>query len=89
MDAADLAAFLARYPPFDSVAAAALEAIAQGSAVDRFVDGDLVLDAFQNPTAEVFVVLEGRVHLWNDADARAGGPDEVVSPGGCSGSPRC
>ncbi len=85
MDAADLAAFLARHPPFDSVGAAALESIAQGSGVDRFADGDLILDAFHDPTVEVFVVLEGRVHLWNEADTRAEGPDEVVSPGGMFG----
>lgn len=85
MDAAGLAAFLARYPPFDPVGAAALEAIAQGAVVDRFVDGDLVLDAFRSPTVEVFVVLEGRVHLWNDADAPSDGPDEVVEQGGIFG----
>jgi CBS domain-containing protein len=85
MDVADLAAFLARHPPFDSVGAAALEAIAQGSRVDRFADGDLILDAFRNPSVEVFVVIEGRVHLWNDADTPADGPDEVVSPGGVFG----
>lgn len=85
MDAADLAAFLSEHAPFDSVGAAALEAIAQGSAVDRFVDGDLILDAFRNPTVEVFVVLEGHVHLWDDADTRPDGPDEVVSPGGLFG----
>jgi CBS domain-containing protein len=85
MDVADLAAFLARRPPFDSVGATALEAIAQGSRVDEFADGDLILDAFRNPSVEVFVVLEGHVHLWNDADTRADGPDEVVSPGGMFG----
>jgi CBS domain-containing protein len=85
MDVADLAAFLARHPPFDSVGAAALEPIAQGSRVDRFADGDLILDAFRNPSVEVFVVLEGHVHLWNDADTPADGPDEVVPPGGVFG----
>jgi CBS domain-containing protein len=85
MDAADLAAFLARYPPFDSVGAAALDAVAQGAVVDRFADGDLILDAFRNPTVEMFVLLEGHVHLWSDADTRVDGPDEVVSPGGIFG----
>lgn len=85
MDAAELAAFLAGYAPFDSVGSAALDTISQGSVVDRFADGDLILDAFQNPSAEVFVVLEGHVHLWNDADTRGDGPDEVVPPGGLFG----
>jgi CBS domain-containing protein len=82
---AELAAFLAKHPPFDSLGAGALDAIAQGSRVDRFADGDLILDAFRNPSVEMFVVLEGHVHLWNDADTRADGPDEVVSPGGVFG----
>jgi CBS domain-containing protein len=85
MDPADLAAFLAKYPPFDSLGPSALDAIAQGSRRDRFADGDLILDAFRNPSVEVFVVLEGHVHLWNDADRRAEGPDEVVAPGGVFG----
>lgn len=85
MDPADLAVFLAKYPPFDSLEASALDAVAHGSPVDRFADGELILDAFRNPSVEVFVVLEGRVHLWNDADAPADGPDEIVLPGGVFG----
>ena len=61
MDAAELAAFLAEHAPFDSVGASALDAIARGSEVERFTDGALVLDAFRNPTGEVFVVLDGQV----------------------------
>ena len=30
------------------------------------------MDAFAAPTVEVFVVVEGRVGLWNDADRLAG-----------------
>ncbi|MEJ3658449.1 putative nucleotidyltransferase substrate binding domain-containing protein [Actinomycetes bacterium KLBMP 9759] len=87
---ADLAAFLAGHPPFDSVGAAALDAIAAGSTLERFAEGELVLDAFRDPTVEVFVVVEGHVHLWNDADTRAdgsspAGPDDVVAPGGMFG----
>ena len=85
MDPADLAAFLAEHPPFDSLGSNALGTIAQGSRIDRFADGELILDAFRNPSVEVFVVLEGQVHLWNDADSRAGGPDEIVAPGGVFG----
>jgi len=85
VDAADLAAFLAEHPPFDSLGAETLEAMAQGSRVERFAEGDLILDAFGNPSVEVFVVLEGQVHLWHDADTLADGPDEVVVPGGMFG----
>ncbi|WP_232668322.1 putative nucleotidyltransferase substrate binding domain-containing protein [Pseudonocardia sp. TRM90224] len=83
--AVELAAFLARHPPFDSVGATALDAIAEGSVLERFAEGELVLDAFRDPTVEVFVVIEGHVQLWNNADTRLEGPDEVVSPGGMFG----
>ncbi|HEY1970069.1 MAG TPA: putative nucleotidyltransferase substrate binding domain-containing protein [Pseudonocardia sp.] len=85
VDVAELAAFLAENPPFDSLGAAALDTIAGGSRVDRFVDGALILDAFRNPSVEVFVVLDGLVHLWNDADTPTDGPDEIVPPGGVFG----
>lgn len=82
---ADLAACLAAHPPFDSLGDSALDALVEGASVDRYADGELILDAFRNPTAEVFAVLEGRVHLWNDADNHTGSPDQVVTPGGVFG----
>ena len=72
MDVADLAAFLARHPPFESVGTAALEAIAQGSRVDRFADGDLILDAFRNPSVEVLPPRK----QWPAWPARHVRPDE-------------
>lgn len=82
---ADPAALLAAHPPFDSLGESALDALVEGASVDRYADGELILDAFRNPTAEVFAVLEGRVHLWNDADNHTGSPDQVVLPGGVFG----
>src|SRR5581483_7652082 len=49
--------------------------------VERFAEGELILDAFGTPSVEVFVVLEGQVHLWHDAATLADGPDEVMAPG--------
>ena len=34
--------------------------------------GAVVVDAFAEPTVEVFVVVEGSVGLWNAADELAG-----------------
>ena len=85
MDSAELAAFLAEHPPFDALDATDLDAIAAGARVERFADGELILDAFRDPSVEVFVVLSGHVHLWNAADNPAVGPDEIVSPGGLFG----
>jgi hypothetical protein len=68
VQAAELATVLAGHPPFDSVDGAAVTALADGARVARFADGELVLDAFAEPSVEVFVVVSGRVQLWNDAD---------------------
>ena len=68
VEVAGLAAFLAEHPPFDALGPEALDAIARGARVERFDDGAVVLDAFRNPTVEVFVVLAGRVSLWTDTD---------------------
>jgi CBS domain-containing protein len=81
MEKVDLAAFLAGHPPFDSLGAEALDEVALAARVERFADGDLVLDAFTSPTDEVFVVLAGRVHLWMDVERAA----EVLGPGGVFG----
>jgi CBS domain-containing protein len=83
--AEDLTALLAGYPPFDSLPPEALEAVAAAASIGRFARGELVYDAFTGPTAEVFLVIAGRVELWNDADALGGPADQVLGPGGLFG----
>jgi CBS domain-containing protein len=85
VQAAELADFLAEHAPFDSLGADALAAIAKGARVDRYVDGELVLDAFTEPAAEVFIVVSGRVQLWNAADQVGARADEVLAVGGVFG----
>ena len=85
VEPADLAAFLAAHPPFDALGPEALDAVARGSRVERFEAGAVVLDAFRNPTVEVFVVVSGRVLLWNDAEPGTVDADEVRGPGGVFG----
>lgn len=51
----------------------------------RFARGELVLDAFADPTLEVFVVITGRVDLWNDPGTATRPPDESLGPGGIFG----
>jgi CBS domain-containing protein len=82
---AQLATFLAGHPPFDSLDGENLAALARGARVDRFADGELVLDAFTEPAVEVFVVVSGRVQLWNDADQFGDPADEVLTAGGVFG----
>ncbi|MFP5347626.1 MAG: putative nucleotidyltransferase substrate binding domain-containing protein [Actinomycetes bacterium] len=82
VEAADLAAFLAERPPFDSLGPDALKEVVRGARVERFHGGALIHDAFTKPTDEVFVVLAGQVNLqWNDRHGVLTQPDEVLEPG--------
>lgn len=80
-----LETFLAGHPPFDSLDRYALTTLAEAATLERFFAGETVLDAFASPTVEVFVVVEGRVGLWNDADQLAGPAQERVGSGGLFG----
>lgn len=81
----DLAALLAGYAPFDSLDPGSLRAVAGAARVVHVEAGQLVYDAFTEATAEVFLVIAGRVELWNDADALTEPADEVLGPGGVFG----
>ena len=81
----DLAALLAGYAPFDSLDPGSLRAVAGAARVEHVAAGQLVLDAFTDATSEVFLVIAGRVELWNDADALDEPADQVLGPGGVFG----
>jgi len=81
----DLTALLAGYAPFDALDPDALRAAAAAASVAHFSPGQLVYDAFSEPTAEVFLVITGRVELWNNADLLTEPGDEVLGPGGVFG----
>jgi CBS domain-containing protein len=81
VEPAELAVFLAEHPPFDALGSEALDAVARGARLERFCPGAVILDAFRNPTVEVFVVVSGRVLLWNGADPGTTEADEVRGPG--------
>ncbi len=85
MDVPELASFLADHPPFDGLAREAVERLAAAAEQLAYEPGDLILDAFRDPSVEVFVLLSGRVDLWNDADGLTSEPDESLSPGGLFG----
>lgn len=85
MDQAQLAEFLGRHPPFTSMTPAAVTSLAEAAEVVEYAHGDLVLDAFKDPTVEVLVVVSGRVALWNDSAKLTDPPDEVVGAGGLFG----
>ena len=85
MEATELAAFLSGYPPFDSLTKEALATVSSEAVVESFREGELVLDAFSHLTTEVFVVVSGRVDLWNNADRITEAADERVETGGIFG----
>ncbi len=85
MDVADLTAFLAGHPPFDGLAREDVERLATAAEQAAYAPGELILDAFRDPSVELFVVLAGQVDLWNDADGLASDPDESLFAGGIFG----
>ncbi|MFL6065929.1 MAG: putative nucleotidyltransferase substrate binding domain-containing protein [Friedmanniella sp.] len=81
----DLAALLAGYAPFDSLDPESLRAVAAAATVLQFARGDLVHDGFTAGTSQVFLVIAGRVELWNNADQFGQPADENLGPGGVFG----
>ena len=81
----EVVAFLLRHAPFDDLGESAVRRLVAAASRERFAPGALVLDAFRDPSVEVFVVLDGRVVLWNDAEGIDGPPDEDVGPGSLFG----
>jgi CBS domain-containing protein len=81
----DLAALLAGYAPFDSLGPESLRAVASAASVVHVARGDLIHDGFTDDTSQVFLVIAGRVGLWNDADRLTEPADENLGPGGVFG----
>jgi CBS domain-containing protein len=81
----DLAALLAGYAPFDSLSPEALKTVSSQATIAHFAQGDVILDAFRKGTDEVFLVIAGRVELWNSADRLNEPPDEHLVAGGLFG----
>jgi len=85
VDTAALAELFAAHPPFDSLDRYALSTLVEAAVLERVYVGEVVVDAFAEPTVEVFVVVEGRVGVWNDPDQLAGPAQEKLGPGGLFG----
>lgn len=80
-----LAAFLGRHEPFTALGTEQLARLADSAQVTEYEVGELVLDAFRQPSVDVFVVISGAVDLWNDARLTTEAPDERVTTGGIFG----
>lgn len=79
----ELAGFFADHAPFDTLPADALRELAGAARVVAFGGGAEIVDAFERPREEVYVVLDGRVDVYNTRDLAE--PDEHLGPGGVFG----
>lgn len=77
----DLSAVLAEHPPFDSLDVAARDRLVQAADLRRYQRGELVFDAFSDPSPSVYIVVDGRVGLWHDRDQLGSYPDETAGVG--------
>ncbi len=84
-DDGDLTTVLAQYLPFRSVDQDVRTRLAAEATIETYAAGDLVLDAFADPSSCVYIVLDGRVGMWNDAGRLDEEPDEVLGRGGVFG----
>ena len=80
-EAANLAEFLAGHQPFDTLDRYGLSTLAEAARLQEFSAGEVVVDAFAEPTVEVFVVVRGRVGLWNESDQLGGPAQARLGPG--------
>ncbi|GAA3624955.1 putative nucleotidyltransferase substrate binding domain-containing protein [Microlunatus ginsengisoli] len=85
MDRTDLEQFLARHPPFAELDPGTLAEMAGAARVVPHGAGDLILDAFLDPSVETFVVVEGEVDVWDDRDRILEAADERLGPGAVFG----
>lgn len=75
----EAATALAESAPFDSLSPAALADLAAASVSTTYDDGEVILDAFTRRPKHVFVIVEGTVDIWVEAD-RPHLPDEDDAP---------
>ena len=57
----DLRSVLAQHAPFDSVSAEVRDGLVAKAEIMTYAAGSLVLNAFEDPSSAVYVVLDGQV----------------------------
>ncbi|MFL5798309.1 MAG: cyclic nucleotide-binding domain-containing protein [Actinomycetota bacterium] len=62
----DVAAFLARVPPFDTLEPAALERAARGVRIEFFPAGTAILQQGGEPARALYLVRRGEVEVLDD-----------------------
>ena len=76
-----LARFLGANPPFCSLDAPELDAVAAAARVADHPAGAVIMDAFTAAGDDLFVVMSGQVELWTTDGAPDEPADEIVGPG--------
>jgi CBS domain-containing protein len=76
-----LRAFLAGVRPFDDLDTDAFEELIAAARLESFAAGELIVDAFDKPTVELFVVVQGHVGLWNSPNWLDYPADETLTSG--------
>ncbi|BDH56982.1 cyclic nucleotide-binding protein [Tsukamurella sp. PLM1] len=87
-DLGELFAFLSRHAPFDGLPDDERARLVADSAVREYAESAVILDGMSASPDHAYVVLEGRVGLWNFPTVAAvdsGDVDEVVGSGGVFG----
>jgi CBS domain-containing protein len=78
----DVADFLGRHPPFDSLSDEELRQVASAATEQTYRTGQLALIMFGEPTRYLFVVKSGAMDLVHGEETI-----EVIEPGECFGHP--
>ncbi|MCA0158489.1 DUF294 nucleotidyltransferase-like domain-containing protein [Tsukamurella sp. M9C] len=87
-DLGELFAFLSGHAPFDGLPDDVRARLAAESSISEFAEGATILDGLSASPDHAFVVLAGRVGVWNFpavSPTDVGDVDEVVGPGGVFG----
>ncbi|GAB3126050.1 DUF294 nucleotidyltransferase-like domain-containing protein [Tsukamurella serpentis] len=87
-DLGEVFAFLSGHAPFDGLPDDVRARLVADSVVREYPESEMILDGLSASPEHAYVVLEGRVGVWNfptTATEEAGDVDEVLGPGGVFG----
>jgi CBS domain-containing protein len=82
MNTAEIAAFLGRFPPFDSLSGDDLAAVAEAASERVYAPGEVVLLEDGPPVDEMFVIRSGAMELVHQGEAV-----DILEPGESFGHP--
>lgn len=77
----DLARFLGEHSPFCALEEPELKRVADAARIADYPAGAEILDAFESPLDDLYVVLSGQVELWTTAGRYQDPPDETLISG--------